>query len=59
MKQLPLVPLLMSACFAATLLGCENEGPAEQAGERIDNTVEKAGDKLEDTGERARDAGSR
>ncbi|BAU48853.1 hypothetical protein SVA_2303 [Sulfurifustis variabilis] len=35
--------------------GCEREGPAERAGERIDRGVEKAGDSLERAGDRAQD----
>ena len=27
--------------------GCEQEGPAERAGEQIDEAIEKAGDKVE------------
>ena len=38
--------------FAA---GCEREGPAERAGERLDRGVEKTGDSLERAGERTRD----
>jgi hypothetical protein len=42
--------LLAIAFLSASLalMGCENEGPAEQAGEKIDRTTEKAGDKMED-----------
>jgi hyperosmotically inducible protein len=29
-------------------IGCEKEGPAEQAGETVDRTVERTGDKMED-----------
>ncbi len=38
--------VFLSAALA--LMGCENEGPAEKAGEKIDQTAEKAGDKMED-----------
>mgnify|MGYP007049512717 CR=1 FL=1 len=35
------------------LAGCEdNEGPAEEAGEAVDDAAERAGDALENTGER-------
>lgn len=30
------------------LTGCEDQGPAEEAGESIDDTVEDAGDEMED-----------
>ncbi|RKT44564.1 transport-associated protein [Thiocapsa rosea] len=34
--------------FALGSVGCEKEGPAEKAGQTIDQTVEKTGDKVED-----------
>jgi hyperosmotically inducible periplasmic protein len=34
--------------FVLVSVGCEKEGPAEQAGQSIDRTVEKTGDKMED-----------
>jgi hypothetical protein len=34
--------------FTLGLVGCEKEGPAEQAGETVDRAVENAGDKVED-----------
>ncbi len=30
------------------LVACDDDGPAEQAGEKIDDTIEKAGDAVED-----------
>jgi hypothetical protein len=33
------------------LAACEDEGPAEQAGESIDNAAERAGEALENAGE--------
>ena len=35
--------------------GCEREGPAERAGEKINEAEEKAGKALEEAGEKARD----
>lgn len=47
------VPIVAAlSLFAA---GCEREGPAERAGERLDRGVEKAGDSLERAGDRTRD----
>lgn len=43
------VLILLMAVF--TLAACEQEGPAEQAGEAIDEAVEDAGDKMEDAGD--------
>lgn len=34
------------------LTACEQDGPAERAGEKIDNAVESAGDKLEQAGDK-------
>lgn len=40
----------------ASMLGaCEREGPAERAGERIDESAERAGDRIEDAGDRLED----
>jgi hypothetical protein len=39
----------------AGLAACE-KGPAEKAGEKIDNTVKKAGDKIEEAGDKVKDA---
>jgi len=52
-----------SAIAAALVLGvaltglaaCE-KGPAEKAGEKIDNAAKKAGDKIEDAGDKIKDA---
>ena len=42
--------LLLPALLIGTLLfaGCENEGPAERAGERIDEAAEDFGNAVED-----------
>ena len=39
----------------AGLAACE-KGPAEKAGESIDNAAKKAGDKMEDAGDKVKDA---
>lgn len=39
--------LLVSA-LAIVLPACDQQGPAEEAGESIDNTVEDMGDSVED-----------
>jgi ABC-type enterochelin transport system substrate-binding protein len=38
-----------------TLFGCEKEGPAEQAGENIDEAVQEMQEKAQDTGQKAMD----
>ncbi|MDX1431051.1 MAG: hypothetical protein R3286_01260 [Gammaproteobacteria bacterium] len=42
----PLTALALTLAFA--LAGCESEGPAERAGEKIDETVSKTGEKIEE-----------
>lgn len=43
-----LLTLSAGLLIAAGLFACEQKGPAEKAGEKIDETVEKAKDKVED-----------
>lgn len=52
--QIASAALVATALFLA-LPGCEQQGPAEQAGESIDNAAERAGDKIEETGEAIKD----
>jgi hypothetical protein len=50
--------ILLSVCFSVSLwgfLGCEQQGPAEKAGETIDETMEEAGETVEETGEEIAD----
>lgn len=57
-------PKITSALFAllfafgggAMLTGCEEQGPAEEAGEEIDEAVEDAGDEIDEAAEEAGDA---
>lgn len=48
---------LLSAIWVALIVmglaACDKKGPAERAGERIDNATERAGDKIEDAGDKA------
>lgn len=46
--------LVVTALFVA-LPGCENQGPAEQAGESMDNAAENAGDQIENAGDAIED----
>lgn len=41
--------------FLLVLSGCEEKGPAEKAGEEIDDAVEDVGDKAEDVMDKAED----
>ena len=47
--------LAMSALLVA-LSGCEQKGPAEKAGEKMDNAAEQAGEQMEKAGEAVKDA---
>ncbi len=54
--------LLLGGVMSVGLVACEKKGPAEKAGEKIDEAardvkqgVEKAGDKLEEAGEDVND----
>jgi|TARA_B100000929_G_scaffold286329_2_gene271256 hypothetical protein len=49
MKKLA-VALLM-AMMVGGLAACDNQGPAEEAGESIDESMEDAGESLEEMGE--------
>jgi len=42
--------------FVLGFSGCQQEGPAEKAGQKIDQATEKAGEKTETTGEYLDDA---
>ena len=50
--------ILLSALFAGGLLlaGCQEPGPAEEAGREIDDAVEEAQEAFEDLGEDAEEA---
>ncbi|MEM7043174.1 MAG: hypothetical protein AAF543_10235 [Pseudomonadota bacterium] len=43
-----LFAMVVVGLFAGVLVACEEQGPAEQAGEVIDNTVEQAGEAAEE-----------
>ncbi|WP_245748409.1 hypothetical protein [Vreelandella subterranea] len=48
---------LLLAFFAVGLSACgDDQGPAEEAGENIDETMEEAGDEMEEIGEEVEDA---
>jgi predicted small lipoprotein YifL len=48
--------VLFLATVFLSLAACEREGPAERAGEQIDNAVEDAGAAIENAGDKVRDA---
>lgn len=51
-------PLLGAVCiaFVVSTAGCEQEGPAEEAGKEIDQAAKKAGEELEQAGDDIEDA---
>ncbi len=64
MKILNLLPIIVLIFAGNVLTGCEsNEGPAEEAGEKIDNAVENTGETIdsavEETGEEIEEAGDK
>lgn len=49
MKYLALIlALLATLAFSGMMIGCEEQGPAEQTGEEIDEAMEETGDALDD-----------
>lgn len=51
LKKILSTTVVLMLLFVA--VGCENQGPAEKAGEKIDNTMEEVRDKSEDMTEKA------
>lgn len=45
----------LAGVLTVSLMGCEQQGPMEEAGERIDNSMENAGDKIENAGDKVED----
>ncbi len=54
MKKLAIA--LISFAAILPMVGCDNQGPAEKAGERIDEAVDDASDAVEDAGDEVEDA---
>jgi hypothetical protein len=49
---------LLVCCFSLmlTLQSCEEQGPAEKAGEKVDTMMEKAQENLEEAGDKMKEA---
>jgi hypothetical protein len=47
---------LIMSTLLVPLSGCEKQGPAEKAGESIDETTESLGEQVEDAGDAIQDA---
>ena len=48
-KKVAVIIFAVFLIFA--VVACEQEGPAERAGEKIDESVEQAGEKMEEMGD--------
>lgn len=56
MKSIQIVSAaLIASALLVALPGCEKEGPAERAGESIDEAVEKTGEQIEKAGDAIKD----
>jgi hypothetical protein len=50
--------MMLMFCFTGILclgVGCEQEGPAERAGEKTDEAMEKAGENIQEAGDKIQD----
>jgi hyperosmotically inducible periplasmic protein len=58
-----LLPLFCGLLLAFSVTACDRQGPAERAGERIDEGAERAGERIEEgterTGERLEETGEK
>lgn len=54
-KILNILFALLLALSVGVLAGCEDQGPAEEAGENIDEAVEDAADEMEDAADEVED----
>lgn len=50
-----MIRMTMLALIVAFMMGCEKEGPAEQAGEKIDQAVEDAKESVSDAADKVGD----
>jgi hypothetical protein len=48
-KKLTVISILI--LFVAAFVACEQQGPAEEAGEKIDEAAEEAAEKVEEAGD--------
>lgn len=57
MKWMRVMTVWMLALGVAFgVAGCEEKGPMEEAGERMDDALDDAGDAIEDAGDKVEDA---
>lgn len=50
-----LMAMLLAFAGGTMLAGCEEQGPAEEAGEEIDEAAEEAGDEMEEAADEVED----
>ncbi len=53
-----ILAMFFAPVFLLSLAACEQQGPAEEAGEAIDDAVDEAGDAVEEAGDAVEDATS-
>ena len=62
-KKLTIATLTVLTLMVVGLAACDKKGPAEKAGEKIDNAAEKAGEKIDNAankaGEKLNEAGDK
>lgn len=56
MRSMRTVLAVLAAAIMLNAAACEQKGPAEKAGEKIDDAAEKAGDAVATVGAKAGDA---
>jgi hypothetical protein len=52
-KYLTRLMLITSLSLSLITIGCDSQGPAEKAGEKIDNTVEATKDAMDEVADKA------
>lgn len=52
----PFYTLLLAAIFSLPLVACDNDGPAEEAGEQIDEAAEEAGEAMDDAADQVEES---
>tara|TARA_R110002074_G_scaffold57232_1_gene140819 strand:+ start:508 stop:669 length:162 start_codon:yes stop_codon:yes gene_type:complete len=47
--------IVLAILFSIAIAGCEQDGPAERTGEKIDSAIENTGEAIEDAGDKLED----
>ena len=56
MRFWSVLPAAVTLAVALSTTGCEQKGPAEKAGEKVDQAVATAGGAVKETGDKMKDA---